>query len=117
MNTETGELKLVELCTSYTFRSLGRGPAGEGLVLGTDGTLQVIDPVSGAVTSRFPVIAPWSEPQEWQSPRPALYVQGNKAFVTEPATDSVHTVDLASGSVTKSEKVPHTPNEITGVTG
>jgi hypothetical protein len=117
VNTETGELKLVELGTSYTFRSLGRGPAGEGLVLGTDGTLQVIDPVSGAVTSRFPVIAPWSEPQEWQSPRPALYVQGNKAFVTEPATDSVHTVDLASGSVTKSEKVPHTPNEITGVTG
>jgi len=46
-NTTTSELKLVDLGTSYTFRSLGRGPHGEALVLGTDGAIHVIDPNTG----------------------------------------------------------------------
>lgn len=44
IDTEKEKLKLVELGASYTFRSLGRGPNGEALVLGTDGQLHVIDP-------------------------------------------------------------------------
>lgn len=42
VNTDTGTLQLVDLGTSYSFRSLGRGPAGDALVLGTDGALHVI---------------------------------------------------------------------------
>ena len=61
----------MDLGTSYTFRSLGRGLLGEALVLGTDGALHVLDPTSGTVLRRVPVLDPWTAPQEWQSPRPA----------------------------------------------
>lgn len=117
VNTKTATLQLVEIGTSYSFRSLGRGPAGEALVLGTDGGLRVIDPLSGAVTSTIPVVAAWEEPEAWQEPRPTLFVQGSTAYVTEPATQSLHAVDLKAGKVAKSAKLEHTPNELTGVTG
>ncbi|MDR6638557.1 zinc metallochaperone AztD [Paenarthrobacter nitroguajacolicus] len=117
VNTETASLQLVDIGTSYSFRSLGRGPAGEALVLGTDGGLRVIDPLSGAVTSSIPVVAAWEESTTWQDPRPTLFVQGSTAFVTEPASQSLHAVDLKSGKVTKSAKLHHVPNELTGVTG
>ncbi|MDH6676865.1 hypothetical protein M2284_001063 [Rhodococcus sp. LBL1] len=116
-DTATGELRLVDLGTSYTFRSLGRGPFGEALVLGTDGALHVIDPATGAVVRRMPVIAPWTEPDKWQSPRPALFVQGFTAYVTDPATKRIHAVDVEKGEVTATAELPHTPDEITGVRG
>ncbi|GAB2633102.1 zinc metallochaperone AztD [Prescottella soli] len=116
-DTATGELRLVDLGTSYTFRSLGRGPFGEALVLGTDGALHVIDPATGAVARRVPVIAPWTEPEKWQSPRPALFVQGFTAYVTDPATNRIHAVDVEKGEVTATAELPHTPDEITGVRG
>ena len=50
INTKTKQLTLVDLGTSYSFRSLARGPHGEALVLGTDGALHVIDPDTAAVT-------------------------------------------------------------------
>ncbi len=37
IDTATGQLRLVDLGASYTFRSLARGPRGEALVLATDG--------------------------------------------------------------------------------
>ncbi|MFJ4229396.1 zinc metallochaperone AztD [Paenarthrobacter nicotinovorans] len=117
VNTETAALQLVDIGTSYSFRSLGRGPAGEALVLGTDGGLRVIDPLTGAVTATIPVVAPWEESATWQDPRPTLFVQGSTAYVTEPATQSLHAVDLKTGKVAKSAKLEHTPNELTGVTG
>lgn len=40
---ETGDLKLVDLGTSHTFRSLGMNDDGLGVVLGTDGKLHVVD--------------------------------------------------------------------------
>ncbi|MEZ7239647.1 zinc metallochaperone AztD [Rhodococcus sp. GXMU-t2271] len=112
-DTRTGELRLVDLGTSYTFRSLGRGPHGEALVLGTDGALHVIDQNSGAAVRRIDVLAPWTEPDEWQSPRPALYVQGHTAYVTDPANNALHAVDLDSAQV-QTASLPQTPNEITG---
>jgi hypothetical protein len=117
VNTETAAMQLVDIGTSYSFRSLGRGPAGEALVLGTDGGLRVIDPLSGAVTSTIPVVAAWEESATWQDPRPTLFVQGSTAYVTEPATQSLHAVDLKAGKVAKSVKLDQTPNELTGVTG
>ncbi|WP_284987364.1 zinc metallochaperone AztD [Arthrobacter sp. fls2-241-R2A-172] len=117
VNTESATMQLVDIGTSYSFRSLGRGPAGEALVLGTDGGLRVIDPLSGAVTANIPVVAAWEESATWQDPRPTLFVQGSTAFVTEPASQSLHAVDLNAGKVTRSAKLDHVPNELTGVAG
>ena len=115
IDTTDASLRLVDLGTSYTFRSLARGPAGEGLVLGTDGHIHVIDPVAGAVTRTIPVIEPWQEPIEWQQPRPAIFVRGATAYVSDPAENAVHAVDLAAGTVTATGTLPATPNELSGV--
>ncbi|GLB67922.1 zinc metallochaperone AztD [Arthrobacter mangrovi] len=117
IDTATGKLRLVDLGTSYSFRSLGRGPEGEALVLGTDGFLHVIDPDSGALMNRIPVVDDWSEPLEWQEPRPALFVQGGAAYVTDPAEQKLHAVDLDTGKVASTAELPHVPNEITGISG
>jgi hypothetical protein len=117
VNTDTGTLRLVELGASYSFRSLGRGPDGEALVLGTDGALRTIDPLTGQIISTTPVVEAWEEPEAWQDPRPTLFVRGDTAYVTEPASRSIHMVELASGTVSKSAKLPHVPNELTGVSG
>ncbi|UKA54350.1 hypothetical protein LFT45_22125 [Arthrobacter sp. FW305-BF8] len=117
VNTDTKALKLVELGTSYSFRSLGRGPAGEALVLGTDGALHVLNAATGATVSTIPVVAAWQEPEAWQDPRPALYVQGSTAYVTEPATGQLHAVDLKAGKTARTATLAHTPDELTGVTG
>jgi hypothetical protein len=115
IDTRDASLRLVDIGTSYTFRSLARGPQGEGLVLGTDGQIHVIDPVAGAVTRTIPVVGPWQEPLEWQQPRPAIFVRGGTAYVSEPATNSMHAVDIASGTRTASVTLPATPNELSGV--
>ncbi|MGW6424916.1 zinc metallochaperone AztD [Nocardia sp. NPDC055053] len=117
VNTTDGTLRLVDIGTSYTFRSLGRGPAGEALVLGTDGKIHVIDPVVGAVTRTIPVIGTWQEPLDWQNARPALFVRGGVAYVSDPATKQVHRVDLADGKVTATVTLASAPNEISGVAG
>ncbi|QDQ94789.1 hypothetical protein FND50_31085 [Rhodococcus sp. WB9] len=116
-DTATGQLTLVDLGTSYTFRSLGRAPHGEALVLGTDGAVHVIDPNSKAVSRTVDVLDPWTEPDKWQSPRPALYVQDHTAYVTDPANKKIHTVDLDTWTVSGQADLPEIPNEITGVTG
>lgn len=115
IDTETGKLRLVDLGTSYTFRSLARGPHGEALVLGTDGKIHVIDPVAGKVTRTIPVTGSWQEPMEWQQPRPALFVRDHTAYVTDPATKKIHAIDIETGKKTASGTLPQTPNEISGV--
>ena len=117
INTEAKSLALVDLGTSYSFRSLARGPHGEALVLGTDGALHVIDPDSAAVTSRFPVIPAWEEPLDWQQPRPTVVVNGHTAFITDPGSNSIHAVDVESGKVTGTGTLRNTPNELAAVTG
>ncbi|MFI6497417.1 zinc metallochaperone AztD [Nonomuraea typhae] len=115
IDTATGTMKLLNLGTSYTFRSLGRGPAGEGLVLGTDGRLHVIDPAAAKVVRSIPVLGAWSEPADWQQPRPALFVRGGTAYVSDPAKRQVHAVDLAAGKTARSTTLPKPPNELSGV--
>jgi hypothetical protein len=115
IDTRDASLRLVDIGASYTFRSLARGPQGEGLVLGTDGQIHVIDPVAGAVTRTIPVIDPWQEPLEWQQPRPAIFVRGGTAYVSDPAAKTVHAVDIAGGTKTASVTLPATPNELSGV--
>ncbi|MBF6476141.1 MULTISPECIES: zinc metallochaperone AztD [Nocardia] len=117
IDTVTGALRLVDLGTSYTFRSLARGPQGEALVLGTDGRIHVIDPVAGTVVRTIPVIGSWQEPLEWQKPRPALFVRGGTAYVSDPATKQVHRIELGSGAKTATATLPGTPNELSGAVG
>ncbi|MEE2034539.1 zinc metallochaperone AztD [Rhodococcus chondri] len=113
IDTRTAGLRLVDLGTSYTFRSLGRGPQGEALVLGTDGNLHEIDPATGKIIRRIKVVEPWTEPEEWQTPRPALTVLGHIAYVTDPVDDSLHAVNLENGEIVTGS-LPHTPNEVSG---
>ncbi|MEU3627573.1 hypothetical protein BS329_30075 [Amycolatopsis coloradensis] len=117
IDTEKATLKHVDIGTSYTFRSLARGPQGEALVLGTDGQIHVIDPVAGSVTRKIPVLGSWQEPIEWQQPRPAIFVRGGTAYVTDPGKKEIHAVDLATGTKTATGTIPGTPNEVSGVLG
>ena len=115
VDTADASMALVDLPSSYTFRSLGRGPNSEALVLGTDGALHVIDPETAEITDSVELMDEWEEPLEWQQPRPALFVRGGTAYVTDTATDQVHAVDLASGEITASVTLEETPNELSGV--
>lgn len=116
-DTGSGELRLVDLPASYSFRSLARSPEGEALVLGTDGALRVIDPASAEVTQEIEVTAAWEEPTEWQDPRPTIHVAGEQVLVTEPGTQTLHVVDLAAGEVTRSSELPEVPNEVGSASG
>ncbi|WP_285704836.1 zinc metallochaperone AztD [Microtetraspora sp. NBRC 16547] len=117
IDTESGSMRLVDLGTSYTFRSLARGPRGEALVLGTDGRLHVIDPEKGKVVDRIEIMAEWREPLEWQQPRPTLFVRGHTAYVTDPSRKELHAIDIESRKKLRTVTLPQAPNELSGVSG
>lgn len=115
IDTETGKMRLVDIGTSYTFRSLARGPHGEALVLGTDGRIHVIDPGTGEVTKRIPALGSWQEPLDWQQPRPALFVRDHTAYVSDPSGKKLLAIDIESGKQLASVELPKAPNELSGV--
>ncbi|MGV9310726.1 zinc metallochaperone AztD [Streptomyces sp. NPDC003691] len=115
IDTRTGTMRLVDLGTSYSFRSLARGPHGEALVLGTDGSLHVIDPGKAEVTRSIPAVGAWREPLDWQQPRPVLFVRGHTAYISEPGKRRIHAFDIASGKRQATVTLPEAPNELTGV--
>ena len=96
----------------YTFRDVARGPEDLAYILATDGSIHVLDPTTGKITNEFPVVKPWEGPAEWQDPHPSIKVNGDIAYVTEPASNTVHAVDLTSGEVTASVELSEQPNEI-----
>jgi len=102
---------------SYSWRSLARGPHAEALILGTDGNLYVIDPATGDTARRIAVTQPWTEPQDWHQPRPAVFARGHDVYVTDAATNQLHLVDIEAGQVTGSVTLEHTPNELSGAVG
>ncbi|WP_395309729.1 zinc metallochaperone AztD [Mycobacterium sp. AMU20-3851] len=119
IDTTTDQMRIVKLPqgVSYTFRSLARGPQAEALILGTDGKLHVFDPVTGEPVKAIEVTAPWTEPDDWQEPRPAVFTREEAVYVTDPATKQIHLVDLQTGNVANSVTLEQTPNEISGAVG
>lgn len=116
-DTTTGTIRVVDLPTSYSFRSLERGPNGSAVILGTDGALYQFDAASGRQVSRVAVIPAWSEPEEWQRAMPNVYVQGSTAYVSDPHARKLIAVDLGSGRTTAEVTLPREAIELTGVTG
>ncbi|PVC86711.1 zinc metallochaperone AztD [Streptomyces sp. CS014] len=114
IDTRTAKMKLVDLGTSYSFRSLARGPHGEALVLGTNGILHVIDPETGKVEKKIEAVGDWTEPLDWQQPRPTLFVRDHTAYVSEPGKRQLHSFDLESGEKQTSVTLPKGTNELSG---
>ncbi|MFH9414654.1 zinc metallochaperone AztD [Streptomyces rochei] len=114
IDTRTAKMKLVDLGTNYSFRSLARGPHGEALVLGTNGVLHVIDPETGKVEKRIDAVGDWTEPLDWQQPRPTLFVRDHTAYVSEPGERRLHAFDLDSGERLASVTLPQGTNELSG---
>lgn len=120
IDTESQTLEPVELPEGieYTWRGIVRGPGDMAYLLGTDGAIHVMDPATGGLGDSFPVVAPWEGPEEWQNPHPALVVDGDTAYVADPARRQVHAVDLTSGDVTAtSPRMPAKPNEMAAAVG
>jgi hypothetical protein len=119
IDAAAGTLEVVDLPegVEYTFRGIARGPGDDAFLLSADGTLNVLDPESGEITDSWPVVEPWESPAEWQQPHPAIVVNGDVAYVTEPAANAIHVVDLTTGDVTASAELDVTPNEIAVATG
>ncbi|MEA5453955.1 zinc metallochaperone AztD [Sinomonas sp. JGH33] len=97
----------------YTWRDIARGSDGLAYILSTDGSIHVLDPSSGEIVKRYPVISPWEGPSHWQDPHPAIAVKGTTGYITEPATSTVHAIDLTTGADLGSVKLSAAPNEIT----
>jgi hypothetical protein len=120
-DTATGVLRIVPMGASYSFRSLERGPAGEAVILGTDGALHVFDPVSAERVGHYQVIDAWTEPDEWQSPMPNLHVQDGTAYVTDPNSRRLVAVNLGNGgpvgAVVAETTLDRPTIELTGVEG
>ncbi|MBD0417859.1 hypothetical protein H0H10_01460 [Streptomyces sp. TRM S81-3] len=115
IDTEKKKLRLVDLGTSYSFRSLARGPHGEALVLGTDGAVHVIDPNTGKTVKKIPAVGEWQEPLDWQQARPTLFVREHTAYVSEPGKKALHAIDLDTGKKITSVTLPESTNELSGV--
>lgn len=119
IDTEAGTYDVVDLPegVEYTFRDIARGPGDLAYILSADGSIHVLDPATGEITDAFPVVEPWESPIEWQDPHPAIVVSGDIAYVTEPAANAVHAVDLTTGEIVATADLAVTPNEIAVAAG
>ncbi|MFQ1004292.1 zinc metallochaperone AztD [Modestobacter sp. SSW1-42] len=119
IDTAADRLQVVPLPegVQYTFRDLARGPQDDAVLLGTDGAVHVMDETTGTLLASHPVIDPWEGPAEWQDPHPAIKVHDGIAYVTEPAANAVHALDLATGEVIATGELEVTPNELAVVAG
>jgi hypothetical protein len=119
IDTEAMTQQVVDLPdgADYTFRGVARGPDDLAYIIGSDGAIHVLDPESGEITDSFPVVEAWESPVEWQDAHPAIVVNGTTAYVTEPAANSIHAVDLTTGDILTTGDLDVTPNEIAVAVG
>ncbi len=96
----------------YTWRGVARGPGDLAYILGTDGSLHVMDPATGEISDSYEVVDPWEGPAEWQNPHPSMVVRGDVAYVSEPSKNSVYAIDLTSGEVLATGEISGEPNEM-----
>lgn len=100
----------------YTWRGVARGPGDLAYIIGSDGAVHVFDPTTKTFTASHPVIDAWEGPAKYQDAHPGISIAGDTAYVTEPAGNSIHAVDLTTGNVTESKQLDVTPNEFVVVT-
>ncbi|AMY21822.1 hypothetical protein J2W54_004430 [Rhodococcus fascians] len=100
----------------YTWRGVARGPGDLAYIIGSDGAVHVFDPTTKTFTASYPVIDAWEGPAKYQDAHPGISIAGDTAYVTEPAGNSIHAVDLTTGNVTESKQLDVTPNEFVVVT-
>lgn len=114
IDTEARTHEVVDLPegVGYTWRDVVRGPNDMAYLLGTDGAIHVIDPATGEISESYDVIDPWEGPAEWQDAHPSIVVNGDIAYVSEPAKNTVYAVDLTTGEVVASGQTPGAPNEM-----
>ena len=119
VDTEARTLDVVDLPegVEYTYRGVGRGPDDLAYVIATDGALHVLDPETRELVDAFPVIEAWEGPTEWQDPHPSLKIDGDVGYVTDPAAQAVHAVDLTTGEVTATADLDVDPNELAVAAG
>ena len=119
IDTEAATLEVVDLPegVEYTFRDIARGPGDLAYILSADGSVHVFDPETRELVDAFPVVDAWESPVEWQDPHPAIVIDGAIAYVTEPASNEIHAVDLTTGEVIASATLEVTPNEIAVAAG
>lgn len=110
-------MKVVDLGSSYWFRSLARGPEGEGVVLTYDGKLNVIDEESGEVVKKIDAIGEWEEKDEWQEPGPVLKTAGDFAYVTDAENNKLVVIDLVKGEKVDEFELDGPVTEMAVVTG
>jgi hypothetical protein len=96
----------------YTWRGVVRGPEDLAYILGSDGAIHVLDPATGEITAKHPVIDAWESPAEWQQPHPAMVTDGETAYIADVANDRVIAVDLTGEVIAESEALPAAPNEM-----
>lgn len=70
---------------------------GEAAVLGTDGSVRLIDPETGEVTETFEVMESWVKPEGHGSAMPQVSLGGGFAWVMDPRDRSVALFELGSG--------------------
>lgn len=119
IDTEAATLEVVDLPegVEYTFRDIARGPGDLAYILAADGSVHVFDPETRELVDAFPVVEPWESPVEWQDPHPAIVVDGDIAYITEPAADRIHALDLTTGEIVASVTLDVTPNEVAVAAG
>lgn len=119
IDTEAASLDVVELPegAEYTWRGVARGPEEKAYIIASDGALHVLDPETGEFTASYPVITPWEDPVDYQLPHPGISIDGDLAYVTDPAAGTISSVDLATGDVVATAELDVTPNEFVTAAG
>ncbi|MGD8215568.1 hypothetical protein [Aestuariimicrobium sp. Y1814] len=117
INTTDASISTVDLPAAYTFRGLAFTDEGQALVLTNDGQLHVIEADHGHIHASIKVLDPFTEPDDWQQPRPTIHAQGHWVYVTDPANKKVHAVELSVAKVMATGELPQAPNEVAGTLG
>jgi hypothetical protein len=112
IDTAAETYEVVELPIEFTYRDVARGPEDLAYIIATDGSIHVLDPATGELVDEFPVIEAWEGPADWQDPHPAIVVNGDIAYVSEPAANTLHAVDLTTGEIVASVELDEAPNEM-----